>query len=286
MDGISIVTDSSCDLPQAVLSQYGITLVPLIVRFGEKVFLDTELSREQFWRLAEKTPPFTSGAPIGDYVTAFQQLVERGSRVLCMCLTGRHSNAVSTAWSAAREFGDRVTVFDSQSISYGLGYQVIAAAQAAAKGLSFEQVVEAAKSVRSRLNVQILLDTVSFVRRGGRADHFIGAIDRAARTLNIKPILTFNTGELKLANLSRTCERGLKRMLAELSARSPLEELAVGHTFRQERSEAFADELAAATGFPRRRITVFETGSAIASHSGPGLIATVAVSSAQPQASG
>jgi DegV family protein with EDD domain len=280
MEAISIVTDSSCDLPPAVLAQHAVTVVPLVVRFGEKVFLDTELSREQFWRLAEQAPPFTSGAPIGGYVAAFQRLVEQGSRVLCLCLTARHSNVVSTAWSAAREFGDRVAIFDSQSLSYGLGYQVIAAAQAAAKGLPLEQVIAAAKSVRSRVHIQILLDTVSFVRRGGRADHFIGLIDRAARTLSIKPILTFSAGEMRLLNLSRTCERGLKRMLAEVSARAPLEELVVGHTFRQERAEQFADELAAATGFPRQMIHVFETGSAIASHSGPGLVAAVAVSKA------
>ncbi|MHB0876307.1 MAG: DegV family protein [Anaerolineae bacterium] len=279
MAEISVVTDNSADLPPAIAAQYGITVVPLIVRFGDETFMDTELAPGEFWSRAQVSPPHTSGAALGGFVSAFQRLVSEGSHVLCLTLTGRHSTVFGSAWTAAKEFGDRVTVCDSESISWGLGWQAIAAAEAAARGLPLEQIIEAAKDVRSRMSIQLVLDTVSFVRRGGRADHFISVIDKAARTLSIKPTLTFVGGEMKLANLSRTWERGVRRIIAEIGQRAPLDGLAIGHTMRRERAEQVADEIAADTGYPRANIHVFEPGVAIASHSGPGLLGALALSS-------
>ena len=277
MASISVVTDNSADLPADIAAKYGITVVPLIVRFGEETFMDTRLAPGEFWRRAEKAPPQTSGASLGEFLSAFQRLVAQGSQVLCLTLTGRHSTVFGAAWSAAREFGDRVTVFDSQSISWGLGWQAIAAAEATAKGLALEQVLDAVRDVRARVNIQLVLDTMSFVRRGGRADHFISVIDRAARTLSIKPTLAFVGGEIKLATFSRTWERGVRRLMTEIGQIAPLDGLAIGHTARRERAEQFADQVAQDTGYPRQNIHVFEPGVAIASHSGPGLLAAVAL---------
>ena len=280
MAKISIVTDSSCDLPPAFLAEHEITVVPLVVRFGDETYLDRELTPEAFWRKAERTLPHTSGAPLGEFVTAFQRLVSQGSHVLCLTLTGRHSTVFGAAWSAAQEFGDKVTVCDSESLSWGLGWQAIAAAEAAARGLPLEQILEVVKDVRSRVSIQLVLDTVSFVRRGGRADQFIGVIDKAAHAFSIKPTLTFLGGEMKLANLSRTWERGVHRIAEEIGRKAPFDGIAIGHTMRRERAEQYADEIAAAAGFPRERVHVFEPGVAIASHSGPGLLGAIVLSRA------
>lgn len=280
MPNIAVVTDSSSDLPPGVAARHNITVVPLVVRFGHETFLDSDLTREEFWARAKTVLPQTSGAPLGEFLTAFHRLVEQGSHVLCLTLTGRHSTVFGSAWSAAKEFGDRVTVCDSQSLSWGLAWQAIAAAEAAAHGLPLEQVLSIARDVRQRLTIQLVLDTMSFVRRGGRADQFIGAIDKAARTLNIKPTLTFIGGEMKLSNLSRTWERGVRRVASEVAAKVPLEAVAVGHTLRRERAEQFADEVAAETGFPREQVVIFEPGVAVASHSGPGLMAALALTRA------
>lgn len=280
MNRVQIVTDTSCDLPEDLIARHGITVVPLIVRFGEETYLDTELSREDFWRRSETSVPSTSGASLGYFLSAFQKLVEEGYHVLCLTLTSRHSSVYASAWTAAREYGDRVTVCDSQSLSWGLGWQVLAAAEAAARGLPVEEILDMVAEVRSRVKIELVLDTLSFLRRGGRADHFIAALDRAAKALSIKPILTFANGEMRLGALNRTWERGVRRMLAEFVQRAPFEALAVGHTFRRERAEAFADEIARETGFPREEIRIFETGSAIASHSGPGLLAALGLARA------
>ncbi len=275
MGEIRIVTDNSCDLPEEVAKRHGITVVPLIVRFGDETFLDVDPPKREFWRRAESTFPSTSGASLGYFMSAFQRLVSEGHQVLCLTLTGKHSSVYASAWTAAREFPGRVTVYDSESISYGLGWQAIAAAEAAAKGLPLDQILKIAADVRSRVKIAMVLDTLAFVRRGGRADAFISIVDRAARALNIKPIITFTNGELRLGGLNRTWERGVKRILAEFSERAPLEAFAVGHTFRLERAQEFAEEIARETGLALDRITIFETGAAIASHSGPGLLAGI-----------
>ena len=280
MSKIAIVTDTSCDLPAALLARLNVTTVPLVVRFGERTFLDTELSREEFWRLAEKVLPSTSGASLGYFVSAFQKLVDQGYHVLCLTLTSRHSTVHNSAHTAAREFPGKVTVVDSQSLSYGLGWQVLAAAEAAAKGLPLEEILKVIESVRSRITIQMVLDTLSFLRRGGRADHFISLIEKATRTLNIKPILGLSAGELRLISLSRTWEQALRRILNDFAQRAPFEAIAIGHTQRQERAERFAQELARAVGFPVEQVAIFEPSVAVASHSGPGLMAALGLSKA------
>ena len=278
MSRLTVVTDTSCDLPDELLARLSVTVVPLIVRFGEEVYLDTELPRERFWQLAERTPPSTSAPPLGAFLATFQELVQQGAEVLCLTITGRHSNVYSIAWSAAQEFEGKVTVVDSQSLSWGLGWQVVAAAEAAARGEPLETILSIVEGVRSRVSIQLVLDTLSYLRRGGRADRFISVVDKAARALSIKPIIVFSEGEMKLSGLSRTWERGVRRMLGQFVAKMPLEALAVGHTFRRERAEEFADEFARMTGFPAEGIPIFEPSCVIASHAGPGLLAAVGLS--------
>lgn len=284
MGEIRIVTDNSCDLPEDVAKQHDITVVPLIVRFGDETFLDVDLPKPEFWRRAERDYPSTSGASLGYFMSAFQRLVSEGHHVLCLTLTSKHSSVYASAWTAAREFPGKVTVCDSESISYGLAWQVIAAAEAAAKGLPLEQILKIVADVRSRLKIALVLDTLAFVRRGGRADAFISIVDKAARALNIKPIITFTNGEMKLTTLNRTWERGVKRILREFSEHAPFEAFAVGHTFRLERAQEFAGEIARETGLALDSIAVFEPGAAIASHAGPGLLAGVGLMKVQESA--
>ena len=275
MSEIRVVTDNSCDLPDDLIERHGITVVPLIVRFGEETFMDREMAKSEFWRRSETDYPSTSGASLGYFMSAFQRLVSEGHHVLCLTLTSKHSSVYASAWTAAREFPGKVTVCDSQSISWGLGWQVLAAAEAAAKGLPLEQILKVVADVRSRVRIELVLDTLAFVRRGGRADAFIAIVDRAARALSIKPIIVFANGEMKLGALNRTWERGVKRILSGFSEVAPFEAFAVGHTFRLERAQEFAAEVARDTGFALERISVFETGAAIASHAGPGLLAAL-----------
>ncbi|MHB0859559.1 MAG: DegV family protein [Anaerolineae bacterium] len=277
---IQVVTDSSADVPEKLAQELDITVVPVVVAFGEQVYQDGELSQDEFWRLAAgPVPPTTSQPPIGAFEEAFQRLVDRGCHVLCTTLTGRHSGTYACAWSAAQRFDGWVTVVDSLSLSLGQGWQVIAAARLAKQGANVEQILECMRSIRERTHVVIQLDTLEHLRRGGRAAALVPVIDRFMRFLNLKPLLSVVQGELKLLGVARSYHKGLERIKEEVGRLGAVEFLAVMHTRRVEVAERLADELAAITHLAREHIAVGDANSILACHAGEGLIATVAVTS-------
>ncbi len=127
MSSIRIVVDNSCDISPSVAKELSITVVPLVVNFGKETYLDTELTREEFWKKAsEGCHPQTSQPPVGAFIEAYKPLVEAGHEVICLTITGKHSGTYNSAWVAAQEFEGRVSVVDSLSLSWGLGWQALA----------------------------------------------------------------------------------------------------------------------------------------------------------------
>ena len=259
-----------------------IAVVPLIVRFGSEVYEDGELSAEDFWQRAVGLHhPQTSQPSAGTFEEVFERLIAQGKQVLCLTLTSKHSGTFNSACLAALRFGDAVRVFDSLSLSLslslGLGIQVLEAAQAAWDGCSTQEILERLENLRERMRFAIVLDTLEYLQRGGRADGFIAVADRMTRALNIKAIINVVDGQLRLLGAARSFRSGLKRVLDLVEDLGPLEHLAVVHTRSQEMAEQMADWLAERTGFLRERIWVRETGPALASHAGPGVIAVLGV---------
>jgi len=275
---IRVVTDSCADLPEEVARRLDISIVPVVVTIGGRTYRDTELSHDEFWRLEERGgQPTTSQPPTGAFQQVFKDLVGRGFRALCVTLTSRHSGTFNSAWSAARAFGDRVTVVDGLSVSWGQGWQVMEAAKMALQGATVQGIVQRLRSIRERTHLLILLDTVENLRRGGRASRLMPAIDRLLRTLRLKPIINMVDGELKLFGVARSYAKGIERLKSEVAALGPLEYLAVIHTRCHSVAETLADDLARLTNLARERIAVTETGVVLSCHGGRGIIAAGAV---------
>jgi DegV family protein with EDD domain len=275
---VRIVTDSSCDLPRRLVERFKIAVVPLIVRFGPEVYNDGELSAEEFWERASGSHhPQTSQPSVGAFEEVFERLVAQGKQVLCLTITSKHSGTFNAARVAAQHFGEKIKVFDSLSLSLGLGLQALMAAQAAQAGRSMQEILALLEDMRARMRVLIVLDTLENLRRGGRADGFIAVVDRMTRALNIKPVINMVDGQLRLLGAVRSFRSGLRRLLDQVERLGPLEHLAVVHTRRQETAEEMADQLAERTGFPRERIRVRETGAVLASHGGARLIGVLAL---------
>jgi DegV family protein with EDD domain len=275
---VQIVTDSSCDLPRQLLERFRIAVAPLIVRFGSEVYEDGDLSLDEFWQKAAGLHhPQTSQPAVGTFEQLFERLVEQGKQVLCLTITSKHSGTFNAARLAAQRFGQAVKVFDSFSASLGLGLQTLAAAQAAQAGRSMQEILALLEDIRARMRFTIVLDTLESLRRGGRADAFITVVDRMTRALDIKPVVNFVRGELRLMGAARSFQGGVRRVLDVAGQLGALEQLAVVHTRRQEIAEEVAGQLAASIGFPRERILVGETGSVLASHAGAGVIGVVAL---------
>jgi DegV family protein with EDD domain len=282
MGQVRVLTDSGADLTAEMAGRLQIGVVPLVVLFGNQVYLDGELSTDEFWEKVDggELHPGTSQPAMGAFEKAYARLVEAGHQVLCLTITSKHSGTFSTASSAARPFGEKVKVFDSWSLSLGQGFQVLGAARAAMEGLDLEQVAKVVEGIRARTHLYILLDSVEFIRRGGRAALLMPLLTRVTDVLRIRPILNVVEGRLGLHRIARSYERGLANIREEMAQLRPLESLAVVHTRCAETAREMARSLAEALDFPLKEILVTETGPLLSVHAGRGVIGVVAVQQA------
>lgn len=277
---VKIVSDTGCDLPASLVEQHDIALVPLVLRFDERDLPDTPATRVELWQRVEAGLPCdTSGPPIGAYEVVYEPLVAAGHDVLCITLTGAHSVTYSSAWAAAQSFPGKVTVIDSCSLSFGYGFQVLKAAQAVVNGADLATAVAVVRSVQQRSQLRFFLEQLDQVKRGGRLDALMPILGRLGHALNVRAMLTVNEeGRISLVGPARGRRGGIKRLVQDAAARSPLEMLGVGHIRCPDEAHEMADELAALLAMPREEILVLEIGSVLIAHAGAGTlgVATVA----------
>ena len=280
---VKIVTDSTCDLSQAEIESLGVVVVPLSVSFGPEVFYDGELSKDDYW---EKTKgqfwPKTSQPSLGALDKAFARQVEAGYDVLCLTLLTRYSGTFGTACAAAHKFGDRVVVLDSGTVSTGLAWQVIAAAEAAAEGLGREATVDLTRDMTRRTRLFAALDTIENVRKGGRLAKLMPLMSRLMRVFDLKIVLTMADGELGPVGGARPSRPALGPGGGAALDKAPLEKVAVLHTRAPERALAFADTLADKAGLNRQEVRVVEGGPVLACHAGPKVMGAFVLSEAAP----
>lgn len=280
MSDIAIVTDRACDLSPAQRRDLGVSVVPLVVRFGDEVVLDDgSLSADAFWaRVADGAAfPQTSQPSAGMFEEAFAPLVAAGRHVLCPVITGRLSGTINAAHAAAQRFPGRVTVFDTRSLSLGQALQVIRAALAARQGRALGDIVAMLEGLRERSHLVIMLDTVEFLRRGGRAARLMPMFDRVLRVLRIRPLLRLEDGELKVMGVARSVSKALQCIVDEIARLGPVEAVAVAHTRRSEAAAELKAMLAERLRLPPDAILVAEAGPALSAHAGPGVVAAAAL---------
>jgi DegV family protein with EDD domain len=279
MNSVRIVADSGCDLSPALAAEYQITIVPVFVRFGQEMISSADLTNEEFWLRAAgagEAPGTSSPAP-GTFHRTFQKLVDAGHDVVCLTLPGKHSGTFNAAWLAAEEFGEKVRVVDTGSFSLGMGLQVLAAAQEALAGRSAEFIQRTIESLRVRTSVIFVLDTLEWVRRGGRLDRIIPLIDRVARTFQVKPVLEMCNGEFRLIGVTRSTRSALQRLEEELTSRLPIEAVAAAYTRGCEAASELVSRMASVLNRRESDILIAEAGPAFAAHAGPRALGAVVI---------
>jgi DegV family protein with EDD domain len=187
---IALITDSTCDIPAEWRQQYGILTIPLTIVFGDQPYLDgVELSAQQFYeRLAGSDQVPTSSQPAPkSFLAAYRAAAEAGAQeALVFTISAAMSGTIESARRAAEESPIPVHVIDSKNNSMGLGWQVIAAARARDAGAGLDEITAAALLVQKAMAYYISLDTIDYLRRGGRisdAARFVNSI------LQIKPLI-------------------------------------------------------------------------------------------------
>jgi DegV family protein with EDD domain len=217
---IRIVTDSSCDLPDAVAAEHGIRIVPLTIRFGDEEFLDREeLSTSEFWRrcASSATLPETAAPAPGQFEAVYRELHNEGaSGIVVVSLSSALSATMQSAELAARAVADviPVRVVDSRSVSLGVGTIAIACARKAAAGGTLEQVADLARDLASRTKVWGALDTLENIKKGGRIG---GAKAMLATALSIKPIIEVVDGKVEEGGKQRTRSKALKFLVDKVA---------------------------------------------------------------------
>ena len=266
---VKIVTDSSCDLPDGLVTELGIDVVPLKIRFGTEELVDrVDLSPSEFWARCSTSPelPSTAAPAPGAFEEVFRKAAGAGAEgVVCVNLSSKLSATGESAQAAARAVADvvPVTVVDSLSVTLGLGMIVVESARRAAAGAGLDQIVALAEDMARRTKVFGSLDTLEYLKKGGRigaAQALLGSI------LSIKPCIEVVDGKVEPGPKQRTRSRALQWLADQVGAVEGVENLAVLH--------GDAPDVDTLTGllqahFPREQIVVGQLGAVVGAHTGP-----------------
>ena len=230
---VRIVTDSSCDLPDEVVREHGIRIVPLSIRFGNEELIDREqLSTDEFWRrcAAHDELPETAAPAPGQFETVYRDLLAEGaSGIVVVNLSGALSATMQSAELAARSVADdiEVRVVDTRSVSMGVGMVALAAARAAADGAPIDEVEQIARDRAASTKVWGALDTLENLKKGGRignARAFLGT------ALAIKPIIEVVDGQVEEGGKQRTRSKALRFLVDKVASfEGEISDLAVLH---------------------------------------------------------
>jgi len=274
---LGIVTDSTSDIPQYLIEQYELEVVASILIIDGKEYIDgIGISREEFYKRLPslKTQPTTAAPSIGDFSTRYESLLSRGcDHILSIHAAGALTSILNIARQAANDFPDRVTCVDSTSLSLGLGFQVIAAAEAAEMGL--QASLDAAESTYQRLKVFAAFDTLEYAKRSGRLP---SAFATLGGLLHIKPLIELINGEVKPVGVVRTTKQANEKIMNFLLEMGPLERLAIMHTGAEWRAKEFLNMVMqkASQSVPRDILMVNVT-TVIGTHIGPNGLGFAAV---------
>lgn len=274
---VRIVTDSTCDLPADVVARYRIIVVPTSINIGAESYLDgVEMTREDFYaRLPTLAVHPTTAAPsIGAFVRAYEQAVAEGATgIVSIHPPEEFSSICQAARLAAAEMRDLpIYVVDSRQLTLGMGLIVLAAAQMAAAGRPAAEIAAALPDLIRRVYVFGVLDTLEFVRRGGRLSRLQAGL---GTLLQIKPVFTVYQGQLTLERV-RTLSAALARLIALVEELGPLETLAVAHAHAPERAARLI-ELGHRLFPDGRSPLCVEVAPVLGVHFGPGAVGFIAI---------
>ena len=276
MSPVAVVTDTTHYLPADLAAQHDLHLVSLYVRFGDELERESEMPDFQSFydRLrTAKELPTTSQPSIGDFIEVFEPLLDGGNDVLSLHISAGISGTYDSALQAKgqleeRGHAGRIEVLDSASACGGLGFMALAAARRAKAGGGLSEVAAHALAAREQIQVWFAVDTLEYLRRGGRigaAQAWIGG------ALKIKPILSIES-EITPIERVRTSGKAFERMVDYMRTRQAdgADAWMVQHIQAHEQAERLVER--GREIFGNEPVCVSEVGPVIGAHVGPGLL--------------
>ncbi|MGC8903849.1 DegV family protein [Thermus sp.] len=269
---VALVTDSTADLPKPLRERLGIRAVPLYVNLGGRVYRDwEEITPEEIFRRVRSGEgfPSTSQPSPEDFAKAYAEALQEADHVLSIHISSKLSGTLQSAELAASQFPGRITLFDSQAASLGIGMMVLRAKELLDGGRDLKEVVAELDRIRQDHFVRFTVATLEFLRRGGRIG---GAQALLGTLLQIKPILTLKEGRVETAGRARGERKAREAILEDFRAWAK-DKGSIRAFFLYSAEEGAVKELkerVLSSGLPVEEALVSELGAVIASHTGPG----------------
>lgn len=274
---VRIVTDSTCDLPRALVEAYGISVVPLSVFFGDEGLRDgVDITPPEFYeRLTSSAAlPRTSQPSVELFREAYEAAAAGGNEIVSIHISSKLSGTLNAA-SVAREAvapGIHVDLIDSYTVSVGLGLIVLEAARAAQAGAGLAEVVATARRAMDRVSIHVMVDTLEYLQKGGRigrARSFLGSV------LSIKPLLRVENGEVAPFERVRTRAKALERIFEIASSMARAKEMFVACSGDDADARALIERLR--PHLPHTDILLGQIGPVVGVYSGPNAIGIAAL---------
>jgi DegV family protein with EDD domain len=270
---IKIVTDSTADLPAALIQKLDVTVVPEYLRFGDQVYRDQiDISDDEFYQRLANTPvhPKTSQPTPQDFTNVYNRLCREAEGIISIHLSSKLSGTYNSAVQGKNMIRSEcnIEVIDSQTVSIALGLVVIQASIMAKSGMGLKQITDELGKIIASVHILILFDTLKYLAKGGRigkAKALLGSL------LNIKPLLMVKDGELVPSGQARTRSKGTDMLLDFVKNAAGIQDLAVLYSTTRDEAEVLIERLSSM--FPKDRIILARLGSALGVHGGPGVLA-------------
>lgn len=268
---VKIIIDSTIDTTAAVRAQCAV--VPLTVHFGEAEYVDgVTISHHEFYdKLASSSDLPTTSQPTPDaFMQAYQQAVDEGQKAVVLTVSGKLSGTYQSATIAAMEFPDSIYVVDTRNVTIGSGVLAELAVNLANHGASAEEIVEAVKAQRDKVCLVAMLDTLEYLKRGGRISKTVAF---AGELLSIKPIIGIADGEISILGKARGARQGNTMLSSQIEAAGGVDfskPIMLGYTGN---SDALLQKYIAESGTWGENPPCACIGSVIGTHAGPGAFA-------------
>lgn len=276
---IAVITDSTCDLPESVVAEAGIQVLPSILNIGQRSYRDgIDISRSDFYEMLPALAEFPKTASLapGEFLAAYESALSRADYVISIHVAANLSGIYNAARLAAQQIAPaRIYVIDSKQTSMGLGWGVLAAVDAIRSGATVQAVLNSVADILRRVRLYALLATMDYLAKSGRVNVVQAGL---GGLLSIKPLVELRDGTITTLARTRTWSRAVDDLIERAARLAPFERLAVMHSNYAEGAQEFLAQLCKLIACPPNPI-VTDVTPIIGIHVGPHAIGIAVVQS-------
>jgi DegV family protein with EDD domain len=273
MKPICIITDSTSDIPKDIAAQYGIEIIPLTINHENKNYRDKiDISMEEILKILEEGDeiPTTSQVNPQNFYEVYSRILNEGKQIISVHISSKLSGTYQSALIAKDMLNSEdIFVIDSKGVSFGTGILAIEAAKMVKSGIAINEVVESVEQLSKKVRTIFVVDTLKYLKKGGRISHAHAAI---GTLLNIKPILYIVDGRIEVYEKARSLKKALDKMQGYLEEESYNKELtfAFGNVAAHNEMMDFSAKIKELAGI--KEIVYGQIGAVVACYAGPGTV--------------